>query len=360
MRHTRRLFKLHSRKALWGAGGDGLRAHITPPPARDNPFDWEAAAEAAARGPRGAAGAGPHEHWEQERQLPKGRYPAANRDLPVGGGVRAGAVALGVLQSLREHGIVQQARYLVSVSGGGFTAGALQQTLAAGRLEAPYGAESRPVPAAEVYAPGSVEEDHTRRHSDYLADTPRQWAVALDGLLLRLTCSLALLALASACLGLVLRGFSSASRLVRGGAVTLPPGGGTPRPTAVANLDALRPRFLAPCQEALQFRYCHVGPAVLHPRPGILLDLGALLALTAMSSWLGLRWRGLRHGFAQRVLVTAAIVAVFGVALPMAMWLGAWLPWQIGHATAGDRDRRGLRQRWRRLRRHPRGHAVAQ
>lgn len=43
-----------------------------------------------------------------------------------GGGIRAASVTIGALQSLVEHGIYQEARYLASVSGGGYAAGAAQ------------------------------------------------------------------------------------------------------------------------------------------------------------------------------------------------------------------------------------------
>ncbi len=94
-----------------------------------------------------------------------------------GGGIRASCVALGVLQEM--HGTLVRARHLVSVSGGGYTAGAFTQALT--------DAHSRPDMVrdpAGVFAPGSVGEDYIRRHSSYLANTVPTLLVAL-GLMLR-------------------------------------------------------------------------------------------------------------------------------------------------------------------------------
>ena len=98
-----------------------------------------------------------------------------------GGGIRAGSVALGFLQQMRDE--LVKARYLVSVSGGGYTAGAFVQALTkANDVAIPEG-WTQERDAKKVYAPGSVEEDHIRRHSSYLADTVPLLLVAL-GLIL--------------------------------------------------------------------------------------------------------------------------------------------------------------------------------
>jgi hypothetical protein len=102
-----------------------------------------------------------------------------------GGGIRAASVALGVLQcdGFRK-GVVEKAEYLVSVSGGGYTAGAFQQNLTrAGQKNLPPGEKSVAEPTT-AFAPGTVEEDHVRRHSSYLAATPVELLAAL-GLLAR-------------------------------------------------------------------------------------------------------------------------------------------------------------------------------
>jgi hypothetical protein len=104
-----------------------------------------------------------------------------------GGGVRSATVALGALQRLH---VLHTARYLVSVSGGGYTAGALQLALTRASDE------EHPVPgtvlhdAESALLPGSVEEDHIRRHASYLASSPAELLLALGvvarGLLLSL------------------------------------------------------------------------------------------------------------------------------------------------------------------------------
>jgi hypothetical protein len=98
-----------------------------------------------------------------------------------GGGIRASCVALGVLQEMR--GPLTGAHYLVSVSGGGYTAGAFTQALT--NAESGAGLNGRVLRnPSGIFAPGSAEEDHIRRHSSYLANTVPRLLVAL-GLMLR-------------------------------------------------------------------------------------------------------------------------------------------------------------------------------
>jgi len=100
--------------------------------------------------------------WSRGFQLPGDNTGGGVGFCLSGGGIRAASVAMGALQTLRAQ--LLGARYLVSVSGGGFTAGALQQILtkAAG--------EGTATPR-DAYLHGSVEEDHVRRHVSYLADS---------------------------------------------------------------------------------------------------------------------------------------------------------------------------------------------
>lgn len=104
-----------------------------------------------------------------------------------GGGIRAASVALGALRSLRSE--LLEARYLVSVSGGGFTAGALQQALTDAGQPAVAGTVVRD--PASAFTAGSAELHHIRRNSSYLANTPGELLGALGriarGLLLSLT-----------------------------------------------------------------------------------------------------------------------------------------------------------------------------
>jgi hypothetical protein len=100
-----------------------------------------------------------------------------------GGGVRSASVALGALTSLRAE--LKRARYLASVSGGGYTAGALQLGLtAAGTADLLPGWTAVRDPETAL-TPGTVEEDRFRRHVSYIANSPAQMLVAL-GVLARI------------------------------------------------------------------------------------------------------------------------------------------------------------------------------
>lgn len=94
-----------------------------------------------------------------------------------GGGIRSGSVALGAIQALRPE--LRRADYLVSVSGGGYTAGALQQLLteAVSKDYGPRGTVQRD--PATALLPGTVEADRFRRHANYLANSPTRMLIAL-------------------------------------------------------------------------------------------------------------------------------------------------------------------------------------
>ncbi|MFK8907128.1 hypothetical protein [Streptomyces sp. YS-3] len=129
-------------------------------------------------------------HWRYHSTTAPGRDHAELGFCVSGGGIRSATVTLGALQALRRS--LRQARYLVCVSGGGYTVGALQLAL------------NGSLTSEEAFAPGSPEEDHLRRHSKYVADGTGQWMVALGVLLRGLLASLLLLAAATATIGLVL------------------------------------------------------------------------------------------------------------------------------------------------------------
>ncbi|GAA3029130.1 hypothetical protein GCM10020000_02130 [Streptomyces olivoverticillatus] len=139
--------------------------------------------------------------WRNGSRVPPGREPGALGICASGGGIRSACVTLGALQSLREE--LLQARYLVSVSGGGYTVGAFQLALS-GRSHSTEDPSSAGVTPEDVFEPGSPEEDHMRRHSKYLADGTGQWLRALGVLLRGLLASLILLAVTVLVLGLAL------------------------------------------------------------------------------------------------------------------------------------------------------------
>ncbi|MFZ3492905.1 hypothetical protein ACODT5_06660 [Streptomyces sp. 5.8] len=179
---------------------------IIPPAA---PHDWEPRPEwtapdplqphrAEARTPKDSAVT----RWRTRAYQPPGRHPAELGFCVSGGGIRSASVTLGALQALR--GQLLEARYLVSVSGGGYTAGAFQLALTDARLRALDGSPSvRPGLAnpADVFAPGSPEEDHIRRHAKYLADAPKEKLHAAGAVLRGMAVSFGMLALVFAVAG---------------------------------------------------------------------------------------------------------------------------------------------------------------
>ena len=108
-----------------------------------------------------------------------------------GGGVRSASVSIGALHSLRDE--LLSARYLASVSGGGYAGGAFQLALTGAGIDAgtdtgtDTGADTgTDTELGEVVRdpqsalrPGSVEEDRIRRHASYLANSPAQMLLAL-------------------------------------------------------------------------------------------------------------------------------------------------------------------------------------
>lgn len=188
---------------------------ILPPAA---PHDWEPRPEWITRDP-----ALPHQveksedlkdsasvRWRTRAYQPPGRKPGELGFCVSGGGIRSASIALGALQALR--GQLLKADYLVSVSGGGYTAGALQLALTDARLKDAEGNPSvRPglaVPA-DAFAPGSPEEDHIRRHAKYLADTPKEKLHAAWAVLRGMAVSFGMLALVFAVAGQFLNAFYS-------------------------------------------------------------------------------------------------------------------------------------------------------
>ncbi len=112
---------------------------------------------------------------------------------------------MGFLQTMRSE--LRHARYLVSISGGGYTSGALLQALTPGFAtdgtagSLPDGA--RVVRDADTaYLPGTVEYDHLRRHSSYISATVREMLVALVVLARGVVASLTVLFAPAVALGI--------------------------------------------------------------------------------------------------------------------------------------------------------------
>ncbi|MBV6697240.1 hypothetical protein KV557_08905 [Kitasatospora aureofaciens] len=141
----------------------------------------------------------PHTRWHDGARVPPGREPAELGFCASGGGIRSACVTLGALQSLRPW--LKRARYLVSVSGGGYAVGAMQLALSDSAPGGPVHAVSG-LTADTVLEPGSPEEDHLRRHSKYIADGAGEWLVALGTLLRGLISAFTLLLAGVLVLGL--------------------------------------------------------------------------------------------------------------------------------------------------------------
>lgn len=263
--------------------------------------------------------------WKTAAELPPGRDPGRVGICVSGGGIRSACVTLGALQEFQQAGELGRASYLVSVSGGGFMTGAYQLALrprprstadtGTGTVDDPNAATP-----ANVFAAGSVEQDHVRRHSKYLADSGREWAVALGVLLRGVAVSLALVTLTVMVAGFA---FSAFYRLV-----------------PVADIGALQPRFASR----------RAGLAYPHPPDGVLIAIGvfagaallgylcavclpAMLRLHAGSRSLVVRLIQVEPA----LLGLALVLALLGVGLPTLVWVSAevagWLA-EVGGPTS--------------------------
>jgi hypothetical protein len=149
------------------------------------------AAEAGAEGPRSLYGR--NGEWE----------PRSDKIgiCCSGGGIRSASFNLGALQALQDAKVMENASYLASVSGGGYTAGAM--TMLAGSRKSLVWADGRQKP----FEPGSPEERYLRNRSSYLAPgltgKLRLLANLLRGLLLNVVVLGAALVFAGYLLGVV-------------------------------------------------------------------------------------------------------------------------------------------------------------
>lgn len=226
-----------------------------------------------------------------------------------GGGIRSASVALGALQALRVEEVLSNAAYLVSVSGGGYTTGAIQLA-----LQPPMGQSYAEAKPGNVFAAGSVEEDHLRRHSSYIADTLGQWVVALAVLFRGVLSSLVVIGLTITTLGLAIGGFYGYVPIVDGG-----------------NLVKLRPVFLVRGHPA--------APPFPSVQPGVMVAIGVVAAFTILAYLAQLwalpakgpeRWLSRIAGVLTGV---TALLATIGVVLPALLWASSWVTWHLGFST---------------------------
>jgi hypothetical protein len=285
--------------------------------------------------------------WKQNAHLPGPPKRETTGVCLSGGGIRSASVALGALQALREprsaldgSGLTElaQTEFIVSVSGGGYTAGAYQLA-----LRGPDGS-GRAANVAKVFAPGSAEEDHVRRHSSYIADTLGQWLAALGVLLRCVTIGVILIGLVVTTAGVAIGRFYGRIPIIAG---------------TKDGLADLRPRFLMQATAAKN----HIAaanmphgqmPGSQPPKfppipPGVTLGLLVVLGLAILAYLVQIavvptasRGEGTLRGKAARLvrdggatsgrylLGLTGLLAAIGIAIPALLWLSSWLSWHVG------------------------------
>lgn len=296
-------------------GGLDERPLVIPPPTIERAADGSRQASSWPLSGQDwwtALSSGPRTRWAQGFASPSDRAQDAIGICVSGGGIRSASVALGALQALREKGVLSQAHYLVSVSGGGYMAGGLQ--LAITRATDGFGSGPAPVSQAstgDAFDPGSPEEDHLRRHSSYIADGLGQWLVALGVLLRNVVSSLVIIGLTVTTAGVAIGEFYRAVPVVAGG-----------------DLALLRPRFAVTGLHAKAPAY----PAI---PPGVGYAIAAAGGLTVLA-YLAQQWTA-RGSLARRIsrvavalLAVTMLLTVLGVALPALLWASSWLTWPLG------------------------------
>jgi hypothetical protein len=231
-----------------------------------------------------------------------------------GGGVRSACVSLGVLQVLRDQ--LQRARYVVSVSGGGYTAGALTQLLSEPPREwLPPGATVQG-DLRTAYAPGSVELDHLRRHSSYISSNPSEMVVALGVLARGLLASLALLFAPAILLGIAVAWLYHAFPIA-----VLPQlrGGDETSSTGAPTVRSAGDTFFIPPQAVWT---------------GVVVTSLAVLAWLYQVWWQNRNLAEVRHGYARALRARSAavfatraalIVVVAVLGLPSLLWVSGWV-----------------------------------
>ena len=176
------------------------------------------------------------------------------------------------------------------------------------------GAAAAGITASDVFAPGSPEEDHLRRHSSYLSDGAGQWALALGVIFRNLVASLGVIGLVVATVGMAIGQFYGHVPVVKGGLGTLP---------------------IAPFAES---------GAAAPPYPGVPWPVTLGLALVAGVAvglyvielfWTGIagkRPMALAH-LAVAGTWAAVVVVVIGVVVPALVWASSWVTYHVGFTT---------------------------
>lgn len=135
--------------------------------------------------PPGASDPGAPTAWAANYELPARHLTRRYQDRVgvclSGGGIRSATFAAGAFNALAHHrteddaGLLDDAAYLCTVSGGGYFGGALQMLrYCGGRTQG-----QDKIPVASAYAPGSPELARLRRHGKYIAEGFTEWVGAL-------------------------------------------------------------------------------------------------------------------------------------------------------------------------------------
>ncbi len=238
-----------------------------------------------------------------------------------GGGVRSASFAMGFLQATRSQ--LRRAKYLVSISGGGYTSGALALLL----TSAP-GPDQRDAwlpqgatvvrDADTAYMPGTVEFDHLRRHSSYISASVSEMLGALLVVARGLIASLVVLFAPAVALGVFLAWIYLALPLSVLPAWNLP---ATTTDTGVLATTNQNSGLMLPTRDV---------NAVLVVG-GLTLILWLLKIVTQDARGRFTRWlhAQVTEGAPFASLATL-VVAILTVGLPVLMWVTRWLGDKIG------------------------------
>jgi hypothetical protein len=307
-------WSMRTRKRWEKALENSDREVVIPPPEIEHPSEEPGAGSScrlAGQAWWDGISAGSRARWAEGFASPSNPATGRMGVCVSGGGIRSATVTLGALRALREQGVLRGADYLVSVSGGGYTAGGLQLAMTQAHDGLSTGQASAPVSSAtarDAFAPGSPEEDYLRRHSSYIADTLGQWLAALGVLLRNVLGSLVIIGLTITTLGLAIGAFYSHVPITAGG--HLPP-----------------PKFAVTGGTAPAFPPVPVGVwYALAVAAGLTLLAYLARQLAAGQS----RWATRFRRSAVAMLAATLLLAVLGVALPAALWASSWVTWKLG------------------------------
>lgn len=287
--------------------------------------------------------------WVNAYNVPEVTAALASRTEPLralclsGGGVRSACVAMGAMQvfssPLRDGDagaewkegaagtLLQGFDYVISVSGGGYAAGARLLGVQGRRLD--HDGKPKPIPPdrilpnlaalSERFEEGSEEFDHVRRGSSYIADSPLGLVRALGQVLKNLVASLATIFTVP-----IIAGSAIGWLLTRIPIAAFPP---VPNASSGDLVRGHSDYFLALVDRPAA--YWALGFFALFA------VLFTVIALGIEWKWAGPEsesWRARISGWARASAGFALVVFALTIALPGLMWL-CW--WAYHHAPKG-------------------------